>query len=71
MPCRSCSRTPPESKYGPWFPKGDETLRIIRAFLPEARVAEVEDGALSRPELSAEVVRQAVRETAGAAAERK
>jgi pimeloyl-ACP methyl ester carboxylesterase len=56
---------------GPWFPRGDEILRIIRELLPEARVAEVEDGALSRPELSAEVVRQAVRETAGAAAERK
>jgi pimeloyl-ACP methyl ester carboxylesterase len=60
----------PESP-GPWLPKAQETLRIVREVLPEARLAEVEDGALSRPDLSAEVVRRAVRETAGAAAQRK
>ena len=56
---------------GSWFPKGDETLRIIGELLPEARVVEVEDGALSRPDLSADVVRQAVRASAEVAAERK
>jgi pimeloyl-ACP methyl ester carboxylesterase len=60
-----------EGADSPWFPPGHEMLRIVREQLPQARVVELEDGALSRPDLNAEVVRRAVRETAEAAAERR
>jgi pimeloyl-ACP methyl ester carboxylesterase len=52
-----------EAADSPWFPSGREMLRLVSRLLPEARVAELEDGALSRPDLSAEVVRRALRET--------
>lgn len=47
---------------GPWFPGGPETSRVLRESLPDAHISEIEDGPLSRPDLSAELLRRAVRE---------
>jgi pimeloyl-ACP methyl ester carboxylesterase len=40
----------------PWFPA--EAVELARELLPHARIEEVEDGPLSRPDLTAEVVRR-------------
>jgi pimeloyl-ACP methyl ester carboxylesterase len=44
------------SATNPWFP--DTLARSTRELLPEARVDEVEDGHLSRPDISAAAVRE-------------
>ncbi len=44
---------------GMWAPSGGELVRIYRDFLPDAHYVEVEDGMISRPDLSAAVVRKA------------
>ena len=40
----------------PWFPR--EAVRLARELLPEARIEELDDGPLSRPDLTAEAVRR-------------
>jgi hypothetical protein len=52
---------------GPWFPPARELKAVIRRQLPEARMSEVADGIVSRPDLTAAIVRQV---TAGARAAR-
>jgi pimeloyl-ACP methyl ester carboxylesterase len=44
-----------ESGGNPWFPI--EVARRSRVLIPEAHIREVEDGALSRPDITADVVR--------------
>ncbi|MGH2979549.1 MAG: alpha/beta fold hydrolase [Solirubrobacterales bacterium] len=44
-----------DSGGNPWFPI--EVTRRSRALIPEAHIREVEDGALSRPDITVEVVR--------------
>jgi hypothetical protein len=43
---------------GAWLPSGDQLARLIAEHLPEARLAEVADGAVSRPDLTAAIVRE-------------
>jgi pimeloyl-ACP methyl ester carboxylesterase len=50
-----------EHGKNPWFPI--EVARKTQELLPEARVEEVEDGPLSRPDLTAAFVREASRST--------
>ena len=51
-----------EDGSNPWFPI--EVARQTRAILPEANILEVSDGAISRPDITAGVIR---RLTSGAA----
>jgi hypothetical protein len=44
-----------EDGSNPWFPI--EVARRTRAILPEAHILEVEDGAISRPDITAGIVR--------------
>ena len=46
-----------------WFPI--EVARRSRALIPEAHIQEVEDGALSRPDITVDVVRALTAEGAG------
>ena len=48
---------------GPWFPPAHQITAIIRENFPEARTNELEDGIVSRPDVTAALVR---RITAGA-----
>jgi pimeloyl-ACP methyl ester carboxylesterase len=43
---------------GGWFPTGKDLAREVRRILPEARVAEVSDGWVSRPDETADWVRR-------------
>jgi len=43
---------------GGWFPAGDEGRNIARRFFPEAHVERIEDGIISRPDLTAGAVRR-------------
>jgi hypothetical protein len=45
-----------EDGSNPWFPA--EVARNTRAILPEAHILEVEDGAITRPDISAGIVRR-------------
>ena len=47
----------------PWFPI--EVARRSRALIPEAHIKEVEDGALSRPDITVDFVRALTAEGAG------
>jgi pimeloyl-ACP methyl ester carboxylesterase len=47
-----------EPAMGGWFPVGPELVRIVRTVLPEARVVDVDDGIVSRPDQTAAVVRE-------------
>jgi pimeloyl-ACP methyl ester carboxylesterase len=47
-----------EDMGGGWFPAGREIRALARKFLPEAHVEAVEDGMVSRPDLTAAVVRR-------------
>lgn len=47
-----------ENMSGGWFPAGDEGRRLARRLFPEAHVEEVEDGMISRPDLTGGFVRQ-------------
>lgn len=47
--------------HNPWFPAG--LLEAIREVLPDARVEEIEDGHISRPDLTADVVRRITADT--------
>jgi pimeloyl-ACP methyl ester carboxylesterase len=47
-----------EDAMGGWFPVGPELAGIVRRVLPEARLVEVDDGIISRPDQTAAVVRE-------------
>jgi pimeloyl-ACP methyl ester carboxylesterase len=47
-----------EAMTGGWFPSGEEGRRLARRQFPDAHVEEVEDGMVSRPDLTAGFVRQ-------------
>jgi hypothetical protein len=47
-----------ETMGGGWFPAGKEAVDLSRRLFPEAHVEEVEDGLMSRPDLTAAVVRR-------------
>jgi pimeloyl-ACP methyl ester carboxylesterase len=49
-----------ENLGGGWFPAGDEMRRRIAEALPDARVVEVDDGFVSRPDQTARIVREVV-----------
>jgi pimeloyl-ACP methyl ester carboxylesterase len=46
-----------EAMAGGWFPAGGEMAAVVSRGLPEANVVDVEDGMVSRPDLSAAVIR--------------
>jgi pimeloyl-ACP methyl ester carboxylesterase len=46
-----------EEMGGAWLPAGDEMSRRVSEHLPEARLEQVEDGIVSRPDLTAAIVR--------------
>jgi pimeloyl-ACP methyl ester carboxylesterase len=43
---------------GGWFPAGREAMKLSRHLFPDANVEEIEDGIVSRPDLTAAVVRR-------------
>ena len=43
---------------GGWFPAGREAAELSRQLFPEAHVEEIEDGIMSRPDLTASIVRR-------------
>jgi hypothetical protein len=43
---------------GGWFPAGREAMELSRKLFPEAHVEEIEDGLMSRPDLTAAAVRR-------------
>jgi pimeloyl-ACP methyl ester carboxylesterase len=43
---------------GGWFPAGREAAKLSRQLFPEAHVEEIEDGIMSRPDLTASIVRR-------------
>lgn len=47
-----------EGTGGGWFPAGHEAVELGRRLFPEAHVEEIEDGIVSRPDLTAAVVRR-------------
>jgi pimeloyl-ACP methyl ester carboxylesterase len=47
-----------ETMGGGWFPTGREAVRLARRLFPDAHVEEIEDGVMSRPDLTAAVVRR-------------
>jgi pimeloyl-ACP methyl ester carboxylesterase len=42
---------------GAWLPQGDEMARIVAERLPEARLEPVPDGVVSRPDMTAAIIR--------------
>jgi pimeloyl-ACP methyl ester carboxylesterase len=42
---------------GAWLPQSDEIARVINEHLPKARLAPVADGIISRPDLTAAIIR--------------
>ena len=61
-PARSCGERLwllcAENTGGGWFPSGREAAKLSRQLFPDAHVEEIEDGILSRPDLTAAVVRR-------------
>jgi pimeloyl-ACP methyl ester carboxylesterase len=47
-----------ENAGGGWFPAGREAVKLSRQLFPDAHVEEIEDGIVSRPDLTAGVVRR-------------
>jgi hypothetical protein len=47
-----------EDGGGGWFPAGREAAELSRQLFPDAHVEEIEDGIISRPDLTAAVVRR-------------
>ena len=47
-----------EATGGGWFPSGREAAELSRELFPDAHVEEIEEGIISRPELTAAVVRR-------------
>jgi len=62
VPARACGDRlwllSSETMGGGWFPTGREAMKLSRKLFPEAHVEEVEDGLMSRPDLTAAVVRR-------------
>jgi pimeloyl-ACP methyl ester carboxylesterase len=56
---------PFEGSGGGWFPVGEELANAVRELLPDARIVPLDDGILSRPDQTAEVVRSITREPSG------
>jgi pimeloyl-ACP methyl ester carboxylesterase len=52
-----------EAMAGGWFPAGAEIAAVVKRVLPEANVVDAEDGMVSRPDLSAAVIRRAATAT--------
>lgn len=44
---------------GPWFPPVHEVKKVLSRELPDARLETIDNGLVSRPELTAEIVRRA------------
>ncbi len=47
-----------ENMTGGWFPAGKEGCRLARRLFPQAHVEEIEDGMISRPDVTAGFVRR-------------
>jgi pimeloyl-ACP methyl ester carboxylesterase len=47
-----------DNQTGGWFPAGDEGRRLARRLFPEAHVERIEEGIISRPDLTAAAVRR-------------
>ena len=43
---------------GPWFPSSEVLHDVLAKLIPDAHLGEIEDGIVSRPDLTAEVVRR-------------
>ena len=52
-----------ENLSGGWFPAGEEARRMSRRLFPRAHVEKLDDGMISRPDLTAGVVRRITSET--------
>jgi pimeloyl-ACP methyl ester carboxylesterase len=50
--------TATENVAGPWFPGPDDFLRVVAERFPEARLSRIDDGIVSRPDETAELVRR-------------
>ncbi len=48
----------PDDGGGGWFPVGEEGRRLARRLFPEAHVERIEDGIVSRPDLTSAAVRR-------------
>ena len=48
-----------DGMVGPWFPPFDQLRSVMRRLLPKARLEHVEDGLVSRPDITAAVVGRA------------
>ena len=46
---------------GPWFPSSEVLHDVLAKLIPDAHLEEIEDGIVSRPDLTAEVVRRITR----------
>ena len=51
---------------GPWFPSAGSLDADLRRLLPEARRFDIEDGIITRPDLTADVIRRALAEVRSA-----
>jgi pimeloyl-ACP methyl ester carboxylesterase len=49
-----------ENLGGGWFPTGADLRRRVEEGLPEARVVEIDDGFVSRPDQTADIIRKVV-----------
>jgi hypothetical protein len=52
-----------ENTAGPWFPSPDALDAVLDRQLPKARRIDVEDGIVTRPEATADIVRQITADT--------
>jgi pimeloyl-ACP methyl ester carboxylesterase len=57
-----------ETLSGGWFPQGHALVKLARQILPEARLEQVDDGLLSRPDQTAAIVRRITSRVRSAAA---
>jgi pimeloyl-ACP methyl ester carboxylesterase len=53
---------------GPWFPAAETIDAELRRLLPEAHRADIEDGIITRPELTADVIRRVLAQVGAASA---
>jgi hypothetical protein len=54
---------------GPWFPAAGTIDAELRRLLPEAHRSDIEDGIITRPELTADVIRRVLAEVEGTVGE--
>ena len=57
-----CGSSTPTTHGGGWFPAGEEGSRIARELFPDAHVERIENGIISRPDLTAAAVRRVTSE---------